>query len=78
MHGGVEPALNKALAFGVADGVFSLKDEMYSLQPAGLSLYTSIATDPTLFDIERKFLNEIGKSKVTEGFLNNLIAKIKN
>lgn len=69
---GVEPALNKALGFGVAEGLFGLKGDKYTLSSSGLLFYEKIKTDKELFVIEIDFLSEIGKRSVNEDFIKNL------
>lgn len=69
---GVEPALNKALHYAVAEEIISVKDDKYQLAQKGIELGKAIKKNNELFTREKQFLTYIGKQRVTEDFINNL------
>jgi hypothetical protein len=75
---GVEPALNKALGFGVAEELFALHDDKYALTKTGIELSKKIEKEPDLFIDEKIFLEFIGKRKVTEAFMDQLTSNLSN
>jgi hypothetical protein len=75
---GVEPALNKALLFGVAEGLLQLQTGRYALTEMGKQFARTIQQDKTLFVSEKQFLAAIGKRTVTEKFMNDLTQKISS
>lgn len=75
---GVEPALNKALSLGVAEDLFVLKDDKYTLTSKGDDFYKEIKKDKELFADEKRFLEGIGKRMVTEDFIKTLTTKFSN
>lgn len=75
---GVEPALNKALGFCLAEELVILPDDKYILTPKGEQFVRSIEKDHELFKEELLFLNNVGKKKVTESFINQLTLQLAN
>jgi len=75
---GVEPALNKALLLGVAEGLFQLQNGKYALTQRGKQFAGTIQQDKTLFAPEKQFLAAIGKRTVTEKFMSDLTQKISS
>ena len=75
---GVEPALNKALSLGVAEGLFLFEDTKYILTKAGEELTKKIEIDSDLLVEEKEFLNSIGKRKASEAFIHQLTLKLSN
>lgn len=76
MTWGVEPALNKALAFSIAEKIVSLNDDKYTLTEKGKDFFNIIMDDEELFTVEKKFLKHIGKNTVTEMFINTLTDRL--
>jgi len=72
---GVEPALNKALALGVAEGLWNVDGRMYVLTELDKKLSKSILSTSGLFEDEILLLKEIGKRGVTEALINTLTKK---
>jgi hypothetical protein len=72
---GVEPALNKALLFGVSEGLFDTRGDKYLLSDKGTQFAKIIKKDSGLFVNEKLFLSKIGKRAVTEGFMDELTSK---
>lgn len=75
---GVEPALNKALMFAVAEGFIEIDGDRYALTSVGDTFAKMMIKDNGLFTEEKDFLTFIGKRKVTEAFMLNLTNKIGN
>jgi hypothetical protein len=75
---GVEPALNKALLFGVAEGLFRLQDDKYILTEKGKEFAERIKRERELFVQEKQFLAHLGKRIVTEKFINELTKKMSS
>lgn len=75
---GVEPALNKALGFCLAEELISLPDDKYVLTEKGEEFLKQIDKDEELFVDEKAFLNHIGKRGVPETFINQLTLKLTN
>jgi hypothetical protein len=75
---GVEPALNKALQFGIAEGLMSMHDDKYLLTEQGIAFAKKIEKDKDVLINEKEFLLFVGKRKVTEGFINDLTSKMSN
>jgi hypothetical protein len=75
---GVEPALNRALNFGVAEELLTLKDDKYALTLKGGTFYKDIEKDETLYKREKEFLDGIGKKTITETFITQLTSRTAN
>lgn len=75
---GAEPALNKALSFCIAEELLSLISDRYVLTLKGKELAKKINKDEQLLTDEKVFLNQIGKNRVTEDFINKLTQKLTN
>ena len=69
---GVEPALNKALVFGIAEGIFDYNGDKYKLTEKGIELFNKINLEGDLFIEEKKFLAYTGKQKISETLINKL------
>lgn len=70
---GIEPALNRALQFAVAEDICQIIDgRKYKLTEKGLRFYEMINADRELFMPEKKFLNYVGKSKITDTRINEM------
>lgn len=78
MSWGVEPALNKALLFGIAEELFILNEDKYALTKKGHDLGKKIEDDKELFIKEKSFLTSTGKKKVTEAFITQLTKKLSS
>ena len=75
---GVEPALNKALHYAVAENLISLTGDKYQLATKGIEFSKLILANDQLFTSEKNFLRYIGKQKVTEEYINKLTEKHSN
>lgn len=64
---GIEPALNRALLISVAEGI-CLHGERgtYVLGERGKTLYDLIAAEKELFEVEKAFLQSLGKNRITD------------
>ncbi len=70
---GIEPALNRALQFAIADNICEVVNgKTYKLTEKGFKFYELINGDKELFDKEKIFLNFIGKSKITDSRINSM------
>lgn len=70
---GIEPALNRALQFAIADGICMLTEgKKYQLASKGESLYNVINKDKELFVVEKTILKFIGKNKITEARIRSM------
>ncbi|OJU74819.1 MAG: hypothetical protein BGO09_04395 [Bacteroidetes bacterium 47-18] len=75
---GVEPALNKALNYAIAEGIILLDNNRYTLTSKGQLINKLIRADKSLLVREKIFLSYIGKQKVTEDFITTLTERISN
>ncbi|PZR25887.1 MAG: hypothetical protein DI535_16400 [Citrobacter freundii] len=73
---GAEPALNKALKLGVAEGLFSLHEDKYTLSDSGKTLGEKIEADESVFAQEKELLHFMGKKTITEAFIKDLTNKM--
>lgn len=71
-----EPSLNRALAFGIAEGLFSYKNNKYCLAPNGDKIVNIVLKDEDLFIEEKEFLNLIGKT-ITEKKVSEMTQSIR-
>lgn len=62
---GLEPSLNRALKFGIAENIFEIEKESYALSNKGEVLVKKILKDPEVFREEIAFLTLIGQ-KISE------------
>lgn len=72
MSWGVEPALNKALLFGIGEGVFEFNGDKYKLTEKGNAFYIKIKKAGNIFTDEIHFLESLGKQKISEALLETL------
>ncbi len=72
---GIEPAMNRALVFCVAENLCTMEGGKYKLTEKGDRFYTSIIVDKELFADEREFLTYIGKTKITEHRIETIANK---
>lgn len=68
----VEPALNKALHYAVAEGLITMYEDKYQLTDSGIEFAKVLRKEKDIFTREKLFLAYIGKQKVTEDFINKL------
>ena len=73
---GVEPALNQALNYCIGEALVTLHNDKYELTDKGIQFCKKIDTIKELFAPEKAFLKYIGKSKVTEDFINKLTERL--
>jgi len=75
---GVEPALNRALQFSVADNVCDIVGgKKYKLTEKGSRFFELIRADTELFEAEKAFLLFIGKSHITDSRITAITQKWK-
>lgn len=64
---GIEPALNRALQFAVAEDICKIVDgKNYQLTEKGIKFYNMINSDSELFSEEKGFLKFVGKNSITD------------
>lgn len=74
-HWAIDPALNRALNYAVADGMCELtSNQKYRLTNKGLFFVAKIETDDDLFRNEKVFLKQIGK-QLTDEIVDKLTIK---
>ena len=70
---GIEPALNRALQFAIADNICEIiEGKNYRLTKKGIKFFKMIETENELYDSEKSFLNFIGKNNLTEKRINSI------
>lgn len=67
----IEPSLNRALAFSVAEKICVRIDGKFQLSEKGQLLYSSIMSQESLFSNEKEFLLRI-KKKLSESRIENI------
>ena len=72
---GIEPTLNRALQIAVAEKICSYSNGKYTLEEKGNELYELIIKDDEILTLEKDFLGQIGKNKITDNRLNKITAK---
>lgn len=72
---GVEPTVNRAVTYAVAEGLVSQIDGDYIITEKGVSLYKMIRKDKEIFQQEKDFLNFLGKNGITEQRVKILSSK---
>lgn len=74
-HWSIDPALNRALNYAVADGMCEMTtNQKYRLTKKGLAFVAKIETDDDLFRKEKAFLKQIGK-QITDEIVDKLTMK---
>lgn len=64
---GIEPALNRALLIATAEGICLHETRgTYVLAERGKTFYDLIAGEKELFQLEKSFLQSLGKNKITD------------
>jgi hypothetical protein len=72
---GVEPTVNRALMYAVAEGYIALSEGNYGLTDIGIDLYKLIKKDKDLYVKEKAFLETIGKNGISEQKIKDLSSK---
>lgn len=72
----IDPLVNRALEFGIAENFFIHKKGKYALANRGKQLSDLILDEDDIFVEEKSFLKEIGK-KISETKINSMIDKWK-
>lgn len=72
---GIEPTLNRALQFSIADGFCKYENGNYHITEKGLEFAKLIEDQKDLLSEEISFLKTIGKSTVTDNKLKQLTDK---
>ncbi|MGM9475283.1 hypothetical protein ACS5PU_02590 [Pedobacter sp. GSP4] len=72
---GVEPTVNRAVTYAIAEGLLALNDGDYLLTDQGMNLYKLMKKDKELFQVEKSFLESIGKNGISEGTIKELSKK---
>lgn len=67
----VEPSLNRALTYVIAEGLVNVEKGKYHLNNKGELLFSSIEKDDNLFLQEKEFLNSV-KKKISDNRLQRL------
>lgn len=74
-HWTIDPALNRALNYAVADGFCNLtSNKKYKLTNKGLLFVDKIEEEKDLFSVEKTFLNQIG-GQITDDIVDKLTIK---
>lgn len=70
---GIEPALNRALIFAVAENICEVIDgKKYKLTEKGVKFFKMINKESDLFEKEKEFLQLIGKNTITDKRINQI------
>jgi hypothetical protein len=72
---GIEPTVNRALKFAIADGLIEDHVGEFVLTERGVVLAKAIIKDKELFMLEKVFLQSIGKNIITEQRIKDLSQK---
>ena len=72
---GIEPTINRAIIYAVADEFIQEADGDYVLLDKGRDLFKLIKKQKDLFVNEKKFLQSIGKNSITESKIAELANK---
>ena len=73
---GIEPALNRALQYAIADGICEMiAGKNYRLTIKGNELFKRINADKELFVEEKDFLKFVGKNKITDSRIDAMAKK---
>ncbi|MCT4579801.1 MAG: hypothetical protein N4A35_00160 [Flavobacteriales bacterium] len=75
---GIEPSLNRALNYSVHEGICAIINGKYELQEKGEKFYEKIIADTEYLEEEIKFLNFLGKRKITDNRIDSIYKKWKN
>lgn len=74
---GLEPSLNRALVFAVAEGLCIHENSNYKITKRGSEFIEQISKDEDLLKDQRLFLENLGKS-ITESLVLNISKSWKN
>ena len=73
---GIEPALNRALQFAVAEDMCELEDgKSYKLSERGEMFFAILSADAELFRLEKAFLSSLGKRNIIDSKINSMTQK---
>ena len=72
---GIEPTVNRALKFATADHLINDLGGDFALTDRGEKLYRLIMKDKELFNLEKRFLTDLGKNTITEQKIKELTNK---
>jgi len=73
---GIEPTVNRALMLATADQLISIDNAHYKIAPKGNQYMKLILKDESIYIEEKKFLEELGKSTITEAKIELLSRKL--
>ncbi|MCD4818050.1 MAG: hypothetical protein K8S23_05120 [Candidatus Cloacimonetes bacterium] len=71
---GIEPALNRALSYAIAEELCKIEKGNYLLTEKGNLFYSKIINSSEVLNIEIDFLKQLGKRKITD---NKILALSK-
>lgn len=74
---GIEPTLNRALDFALAESICIYEKGKYTLTEKGENFYELIKDDIEILKEEKEYLIQIGKNKITDNRLNKITSKWK-
>lgn len=78
-HWTIDPALNRAIVLAIADGYCEkVSNNKYKLARKGLELVSKLESDKKLLYNEKKFLSTIGKTKISDSFVEEITIKKLN
>jgi len=72
---GIEPALNRALSYAVAEQLIKIEKGKYLLTERGDDFFNQIIKNGEVLDIEIKFLKQLGKRSITDNKIITLSKK---
>lgn len=72
---GMEPTVNRAVTFMVAEGIAEQIGGEYCITEKGVELFKKMKKDKELFVPEKNFLSQIGKTTVSEKIIKQLVSK---
>lgn len=72
---GIEPALNRALLYCIAENICSVEHGKYKLEDKGEIFFKQLSADKELFSVEKEFLSYIGKRHFTDARIDSISQK---
>ncbi|KAA5534926.1 hypothetical protein F0919_10020 [Taibaiella lutea] len=74
---GVEPTVNRAIAFAIGDNLINNIGGEYTITERGDSLFKLMKKEKDLFNKEKEFLIWLGKNTITEQKVKELASKFQ-
>lgn len=72
---GMEPTVNRAITYMVAEGIAEQIDGEYSITEKGVLLFKKMKKDKEIFTLEKIFLAKLGKTTISEKTIKQLVSK---